>query len=108
MVNKDFLYKTGLPNKLYDARKMSNFLAKSGRKKIFSLSPKLFEFLTDALDNYAFEYKNPKLYPLLSKAFDNTIAIFLPRILQKHAGFMVKFTEAIMHEIKKMNIRRKA
>lgn len=103
---KVILYQTGLPRMMYDARKMSNFLVKSGRKKVLTYPANVYKYVREAEQDQT-DYRNPDPYPLMSEAYENLVQEFLPRLIRTPGKYLVRGIEKISYGLKKIKIRRK-
>jgi electron transfer flavoprotein-quinone oxidoreductase len=75
---KEFLYTTGLPRVMFNARHLSDFMAKSGMKNMGTFADKLFDFLEDAsLED--FNYLGPEPYPVARKTYNAFVEPFIQK-----------------------------
>ncbi len=75
---KDFLYTTGLPKMMFNARYFSDFLAKSGMKNMGIFMDKAFDFAEEA-SMEDFNYLEPRPYPVMTRSFEAFMEPFIQK-----------------------------
>jgi electron transfer flavoprotein-quinone oxidoreductase len=102
---KDFLYETGLPRMLYNARNYSDFMVKSARKHMESFTDNLFDLMKDTVMEEV-NFFEPEPYPILGKIYTGLIADYVPNPLQRPTKLLVGLLSRLMSWMKKRKIRR--
>ncbi len=102
---KDFLYETGLPRMLCNARWASNFVVNKVGKYMESSTDNLFELAVDSFmeDVNFFE---PEPYPVVKRMYEGLVADYVPSFLKTPANKLVDKIDRFMSWMKKRKIRR--
>jgi electron transfer flavoprotein-quinone oxidoreductase len=103
---KEFLYTTGLPRVMFNARTFSDFMVKSGWKHMGKFDDNLFDFVEDcALED--FNFIGPEPFPVARKTYDAFVADFINRMwLKRLLKLMVGAADRLAGWMKKRKIRR--
>ncbi len=100
----DYLYETGLPRMLYNARTFSDFMVKSARRHMETFTDNLFDFMTESILEEV-NFFEPEPYPSLEKAY-GMFSDYVPRWLEPPLRLLVRGVSKLGSWYKKRKIRR--
>jgi electron transfer flavoprotein-quinone oxidoreductase len=104
---KDYLYETGLPRMLCNARSTSNFIVNKVRKHMEGFTENLFELAVDAvMEDVNFLGTEP--FPVVKKIYERLIADYMPKFFKAPTEKLVDLIDRFTSWMKKRKIRRSA